>query len=82
MQRQRSASAFAAASAAISGAVPGLKATPTPSPSSRAAAATPAGSVAASTWKVTLSPPDSAISAKWCTGLSTIRWQSSLPPRS
>ena len=33
----------------------------------------------ASTWKVTLSPPDSAISSKWCGGLSTIRWQSIRP---
>ena len=36
--------------------------------------------VDASTWKVTLSPPASAICWKWCAGSSTIRWQSTRPP--
>src|SRR5918999_4602370 len=80
MQSARSAPSAAAASRSTG--VPGLHATPAPSPSSRAAAITAPASSATSTWKVTLSPPDSAISRKWCTGSSTIRWQSSTPPRS
>src|SRR5918999_3899958 len=80
MQSARSAPSAAAASRSTG--VPGLHATPAPSPSSRAAAITAPASSATSTWKVTLSPPDSAISRNWCTGSSTIRWQSRTPPRS
>ena len=81
MQRQRSAPRLAA-SAATSTAVPGLKAMPAPRSCARACASTAPTSSTASTWNVTLSPPDAAISSKWCTGSSTIRWQSMRPSRS
>ena len=64
MQRTSSAPASFAASAARSGLVSGLNTTPTPSPSERARSATPAGSVATSTWKVTESAPEAANSSK------------------
>src|SRR5712691_994910 len=56
MQRQRSARA--AARIAVSGVVSGLKATPTPSPCSRASAIIVSGSSATSTWDVTLGVVD------------------------
>ena len=58
MQRQRSAPRFAASARRLDRRVPGLNATPAPSPCSRACASTAPTSSAASTWKVTLSPPD------------------------
>ena len=61
--------------------VSGLNATPTPSPCSRACAIGRAGSSTTSTWNVTLSPPASAICGMCRSGLSTMRWQSSTPPR-
>src|SRR5215208_3004822 len=59
MQRQRSAPSDALAASTT--AVPGLKATPTPSSCSRASAIVVAESPLASTWNVTLSPPARAL---------------------
>ena len=80
MLMQRTRSNGSATSAACSGSVSGLNASPTWSSCSRASRATAAGSRTASMWNVTLSPPASAIASKWRCGSSTMRWQSSLPP--
>src|SRR6266542_3691878 len=81
MLMQRTRSKPAATAATSSGVVSGLKARPTPSPCARAAAETSSRSRHASWWIVTLSPPACATASKWRSGASTIRWQSTAPPR-
>ncbi len=80
MQRTRSNAAPAATTSST--AVSGLNASPTPSPSPRASSTRRPGSSVTSWWKVTLSPPASAICGMCRSGLSTIRWQSIAAPAS
>src|SRR5262245_41962643 len=78
---QSARSTPSAAATASSTEVSGLKATPTPRPSARAAAMARSGASHASTWKVTLSPPAFAIASKCFSGSATMRWQSSAAPQ-
>src|SRR5579884_1904299 len=78
MHRTRSASPATAATSP--GSLSGLKATPAPRPSARAARTVSATSSTASKWNVTLSPPSAATGAKYFAGRSTIRCTSRKPP--
>ena len=73
---QRTRSNAAPATTTSSTAVSGLNASPTPSPAPARELDEAAGSSVTSWWKVTLSPPASAICGMCRSGLSTIRWQS------